>query len=100
MIEVKSRSNKTLKPIKFSYMEGVKDRDADDFSSSFGKLPFVNIGGTTIESKDIIYFRLYNDKFLPELEMSFRDPTNKMFDNTFPLDKQIVSILISSLAIR
>jgi hypothetical protein len=96
MIEVIKRSNKKLKSIEFSYKETVKDIDATNYAGEIGKLPFVVINGVNIESKDIKYFRLYNDKFLPELDMIFTDPTNKIFDSYYPLDQQIISVLIKS----
>jgi hypothetical protein len=79
-----------------NYKEGVKDKDVLDYSSSIGKLPYIVINGVTIESKDITHFKLYNDKFLPQIEMTFKDPTNKIFDSQYPLDQQLISILISS----
>lgn len=96
MIEVISRSNKKLVTLKMEYKKDVKDKDAKDYSDSIGKLPYVVINGVTIESKDITYFMLYNDKFLPEIEMIFEDPTNRISDNNYPLDQQLVSILIRS----
>ena len=96
MIEVISRSNKKLKQIQFSYNENVGDRDILDWSQAIGKFPYVVINGVTIESTDMIYLKLYNNKFFPELEMTFRDPTNKIHDSQYPLDQQIVSILIKA----
>jgi len=96
MIEVINRSNKKLLTIQMEYKEGVKDKDAKDYSDSIGKLPYIVINGVTVENNDVIYFRLYNDRFLPMIEMTFRDPTNKIFDSKYPLDQQIVSILIRS----
>lgn len=96
MIEVINRSNKVLTQLQFEYKEGVKDKDADDYSSTIGKLPYIVINGVTIESNQVSYFKLYNDRFLPEIEIIFRDPTNRIFDSKYPLDQQLVSILIRS----
>lgn len=96
MIEVINRSNKKLLPIEFSYKEKVKDADANSYAESIGKLPLIVINGVTIEAKDVTYFKLYNDKYLPELEMTFTDPTNKIFDSQYPLDQQVISIMIKA----
>lgn len=96
MIEVIKRSNKKLSPIEFSYKQGVKDKDADVYASEIGTLPFVVINGVNVQPGDMRLLRIYNDRFLPEIEMIFKDPTNKMFDSEYPLDQQIISILIKS----
>lgn len=96
MIEVINRSNKILTPLKMSYQEKVKDSDALVYAEEIGKLPYVVINGITIESKDIFHFKLHNDKYLPEIEMIFTDPTNKIFDSQYPLDQQIISIMMKS----
>jgi len=96
MIEVIKRSDKKLASIQFSYKETVKNPDAANYASEIGRLPFVVINGINIEPKDMRFLKLYNDRYLPELEMTFIDPTNKIFDSGYPLDQQIVSILIKS----
>jgi hypothetical protein len=96
MIEVINRYRKKLTTLKWEYKETVKDKDAASYADTIGSLPYVVINGVTIESKDIHYFKLHNDRFFPELEMTFEDPTNKIWDSSFPLDQQIVSILIKS----
>ncbi len=85
-----------LVPLQMSYKEGVKNDDASSYADGIGKLPLVVLNGVTIEAKDISYFKLYNDRYLPELEMTFSDPTNKIFDSKFPLDQQVISILLKS----
>jgi hypothetical protein len=96
MIEVISRSNKVLVPLEFSYKETVKDPDADYYAQSIGKMPYVVFNGITIETKDINYIKLTNDGYMPYIEMTFSDPTNKIFDQNYPLDQQVISILIKS----
>jgi hypothetical protein len=96
MIEVIKRSNKKLSPIEFSYREDVKDKDASAYADDIGRLPFVVINGINVQPGDISLLRIYNDRFLPEIEMIFKDPTNKIFDSGYPLDQQIISILIKS----
>jgi len=94
MIEVINSSGKKLVPLQMSYQEGVKDNDASSFANDIGKLPYIVINGVTIESRDVSYFKLHNDRYLPEIEMVFTDPTNKIFDSKYPLDQQIASIMI------
>jgi hypothetical protein len=96
MIEVITRSNKKLVPIEFSYKEGVKDPDATVYAEGIGKLPLIVINGLQIEPRDVSYFKLHNDRFLPEIEMTFSDPTNKIFDSNYPLDQQLISIMLKS----
>jgi len=96
MIEVINRSKKKLVTLQWEYKETVKDRDASSYADTIGTLPYVVVNGITIESKDIHYFKLHNDRYFPELEMTFEDPTNRIWDSGFPLDQQIVSILIKS----
>jgi hypothetical protein len=96
MIEVINRSNKKLVTLEFSYKEGVKDKDATSYADDIGRLPYVVINGVTIESKDIRYLKISNDTFLPGIEIVFFDPTDYIWDSNFPLDQQIVSILIRS----
>lgn len=94
MIEVITRSSKKLVPLGFDYKEGVKDKDAKSYAEDIGKMPYIVMNGVTIESKDITYFKLHNDRYLPEIEMTFSDPTNKIFDSKYPLDQQKISLLI------
>lgn len=96
MIEVITRSGKKLVPLKFDYKEGVKDKDAKSYAEDIGKMPYIVMNGVTIESKDITYFKLHNDRYLPEIEMTFSDPTNKIFDSKYPLDQQKISLLIKA----
>jgi len=79
-----------------NYKKGVKDKDVKDYVDSIGRLPYLVINGVTIESKDVTYFRLYNDRFLPMVEMEFKDPTNRIFDSQYPLDQQILSVMIKA----
>jgi hypothetical protein len=52
--------------------------------------------GIQIDFNYIEYLRLYNNKFLPAIEISFRDMTGKFQDELFPLDDEIISIFIRS----
>lgn len=96
MIEVKNRSNKKLTSLQFSYKETVKDADAKSYADGIGKMPLIVINGVQIEAKDIKYLKLYNDRYLPELDLTFMDPTNKLIDSKYPLDQQVLSLMIKA----
>jgi len=80
----------------------LNDKDNNDSvefqTSRIGKYPAININGVEIDSNDVISFKLYNNGFLPHVDIIFNDSSNKMTDEEFPLDGQIVSILINTNA--
>jgi len=96
-IEVKRRATIDLKEMELDII-GQDNQTADYTNSELGKAePYVVFGGNlNIEYNDIIQLKIYNNKFLPGVEMKFRDKTNTSFDESFPLDNQIVSVLIKS----
>lgn len=99
MIKRITSSNKVLEELNMAYKPEVKPEDAMQWGSSIGKMPYIvfaYLDKLVLESKDVLYFKLYGDKFIPEIECTFRDPTNKLADYMFPLDKSIVSIMIKS----
>jgi len=96
MIEVINRSNKKLKALQIEYKEEVKDGDIYYFAETIGKIPFVVINGINVDPGDIFMFKLINEKYLPEVEMIFSDTTNKLFDSKYPLDQQVLSIMLKS----
>jgi hypothetical protein len=86
----------TLKEIIIKYNDDVQDKYAQDYIDKIGQYPFVIFNGLILEYKYFIDFKLYNDLFLPRLEMKFRDMSNKMIDSMFPLDDNKISIFIKS----
>ena len=55
------------------------------------------IDGTTIDPRDIIYVKLYNTKFLPEIELCCDDSKGILFNDLYPFDHDtIVSIFVKS----
>ncbi len=92
-------SDRVLEDLSISYNSNVKSEDAVQWASDIGKFPYIvfsYLDKLLLESKDIIYFKLYGDKFIPEMECTFRDPTNKLADYMFPLDRSVVSLMIKS----
>jgi hypothetical protein len=99
MIKRITSSDKVLEDLTISYKPEVKPEDAIQWASDIGKFPYLvfsYLDKLLVEAKDIIYFKLYGDKYIPELECTFRDPTNKLNDYMFPLDKSIVSLMIKA----
>jgi hypothetical protein len=85
-----------LQKIDIQYNDNVSDDNANDFISKVGFYPFVIINGLILEYQYFVKFVLRNDQFLPKLEISFRDKSNKITDELFPLDDAIISIFIKS----
>jgi hypothetical protein len=98
-IEVLRRSTIKLKELEVS-VENQGDPSVEYTDKELGKAnPYISFAGElNVEFNDIIKMKIYNNKFLPWVEMSFRDKTNKMFDQMFPLDNQIISVFIKSLS--
>lgn len=99
MIKRIKSSDKVLEDLTIKYKKGVKPEDAIQWASDLGKFPYLvfsYLDKLLVEAKDIVYFKLYGDRYIPEIECEFRDPTNKLNDYMFPLDKSIVSLMIKS----
>lgn len=79
-----------LKEQKFDYSSG--NEQTKFYTDALGAMPFVNFQGTIIEAGNIIKMELRNKNFMPELYLEFKDPTNKMIDENFPLDNSVISI--------
>ena len=78
---------------------------ADILVQSFNYVPYLfiskvndpNINGTTIDPKDIIYVKLHNSKFLPEIELYCDDSKGILFNDLYPFDHDtILSIFVKS----
>lgn len=96
-IEIKRRSTIKLKDLEVS----VQNQDGLSLETSVNELgkaePYITFaGGLNIEFRDILEMKLFNNKFLPWIQMKFRDKTAAAFDDVFPLDNQIVSVFIRS----
>jgi hypothetical protein len=99
MIKRIESSDKVLEELVISYRSGVTESNAEVWSRDLGKFPYLVFAygqKLVLEAKDIIYFKLTGDQYIPEIQVIFRDPTNKLIDDNFPLDKSIVSLMIKS----
>lgn len=99
MIRRITASDKVLEDLNISYKSTVKPEDAVQWASDIGKFPYLvfsYLDKLVVEAKDIMYLKLSGDGYIPELECVFRDPTNKLNDYMFPLDKSIVSLMIKA----
>lgn len=70
------------------------DQRAQEEADQYGKYPYISYRGMNIESSNIKKLKLYNDKFVPYLEMEFEDPTGRFIDDYFPLDDAIISFFM------
>jgi hypothetical protein len=98
MIEVYFRPTIELADIEIDYNPSYKKNDVEYVTKNLGKYPYVYYRGLDIDPNDIIKFKLSNNAFLPQLKMTFRDKSNKMFDDTYPTDNEIISVFIRSLS--
>jgi hypothetical protein len=99
MIKRITSSDRVLEDLTISYRKDVAPADAVQWADDLGKFPYLvfsYLDKLALEAKDIIYFKLYGDRYIPEMECTFRDPTNKLADYMFPLDKSIVSLMIKA----
>lgn len=96
MIKVIERPSIKLKDIEFQLVDNVNNSMLDEYSKDIGRVPYIELGTASIESKSIISLDLYNDQFLPRINVKFKDTTGKMIDILFPLDNTIVKVFIQS----
>ena len=97
MIKVVQRPKIRVKPIEIDYNENTAD-DALNFNTeNLGRLfPLLYFNGLPLDGNDIDYFKLSNDEFFPHFEMVFRDSSNKLKEDIYPLDNAILSIFIKA----
>ena len=99
MIKRIESPDKVLKELVISYKKEVQETDAQVWADDLGKFPYLVFSygdKLLLEAKDVIYFKLTGDQYIPEIQVVFKDPTNKLIDDNFPLDKSIVSLMIKS----
>ena len=81
----------------------------DKFIQSFNYVPYLYICklsdtdtteseyGTTIDVKDITYVKIYNNKFLPEVELYCDDSKGILFNDLYPFDHDtLLSMFVKS----
>jgi len=96
MIEVITRPTIVLKELSIDYDETLQDSGADEYAETLGLYPYLQIGNIVIQTNDTIKIILYNNHFLPKVEVHFKDPTFRLIDPLFPTDNEILSIFIQS----
>lgn len=74
----------------------VEDEKMEEHGKDVGKYPYVMIGSLNISPNDFVSFKLFNNKFLPKIELQFRDNTYKMIDPLFPVENSKLSLFIRS----
>lgn len=101
MIETKENSDTRLKLLEFTFNDNQDDSVMTDFAESFNIFPLViinnELSGNTISPELITYVKLFNNKFLPEIEMLCTDNAGVLMDGLFPFDGDIIlSIFVKS----
>ena len=96
MINVLDRPTIKLIELEINIEDTNEDEKMEEHSRDIGKYPYVQIGGLVISANDFINFKLFNNKFLPKIELQFRDATYKMIDPLFPIDNSKLSLFIRS----
>lgn len=96
MIKVLERPTITLKELVINYEDQIQDYAADEYATDIGRYPYLQIGNLVIQTNYTTKIVLYNNQFLPKIEVYFKDPTMKLIDPLFPLDDEIISLFIQS----
>ena len=96
MIGVLERASILLKELVVNYEDTIKDSAADEYAGDIGRYPYLQIGNLVIQTTETSKIVLYNDQFLPKIEVFFKDPTLKLIDPLFPIDDEIISLFIKS----
>jgi hypothetical protein len=104
---IKVLENATIKTKELSFQLN-DDRSSKIFVESLDYTPLVfiskvndptnpSINGTTVPYTDIIYIKLHNSKFIPEIELYCEDSKGILFTELYPFDHDtIVSIFIKA----
>jgi hypothetical protein len=82
----------------------LKDQQKKElFVQSFDYVPFLFLSkintdiGCTVDPKSVIYVKLHNSRFLPEIELSCYDPIGVFFTDLYPFDHDsLLSIFVKS----
>jgi len=96
MIKVIHRPKITVKPIELVYNENATD-DALKFNTEvLGRFPLLYFNNLPLDINDIEYFKLSNDEFFPHFEMVFKDSSNQLKEDLYPMDNTILSVFIKA----
>jgi hypothetical protein len=102
MIKILNKASVKLKELNIKVNDPIS---ADILVQSFNYVPYLfiskvndpNFNGTTIDAKDVIYVKLHNSKFLPEIELYCDDSKGILFNDSYPSDHDmILSIFVKS----
>jgi len=111
MITVRTRSTVKTKEIIFKFSTNENSKSLNQYTKRFDNVPIVylskkpsdhldgslSVSGTTIEPQDIMFVKLSNSKFLPEIELSCQDTTGTFYNDFFPFDHDtVISIFVKS----
>lgn len=96
MIKVVQRPTIKLKELVVNYEDIIEDNVADEYAGDIGRYPYLQIGNLVLQTTETSKIVLYNNQFLPKIEVYFKDSTMKLIDPLFPLDDEIISLFIQS----
>ena len=96
MLKVLERPTITVKDLSIDYTRTTENNVADEYAADVGRYPYIQIGNLVVQTTDTTKIVLYNDQFIPKIEIYFKDPTMKLIDPLFPLDDETISLFIQS----
>ena len=108
-MSIETKIETKIKTKEFAFKFESAER-ADQAAQSFNYLPFLflsklqdtsdinnNTSGNTINPNNIIYVKLHNSRFLPEIELCCDDSSGNFFTDLYPLDHDtLLSIFVKS----
>lgn len=97
------RPNIELKDVSIRYNENQTDGDVDYWSSDIGASVFLFFnkpgdekGGIVIDNNYVIKLKIYNNKFYPYIDLTFKDPNDIVGNQLHPDDDTVISLFKKS----
>jgi hypothetical protein len=87
-----------VKPMEFE-RQGTDKGGSVQVATTIGLTPFLSIGGSQINDRDIISFSLYHEGMIPKVDILFRD-TNGMISKQPPRDDTKFDIFLNSRSVN
>ena len=87
-----------VKPMEFE-RQGTDKGGSIQVATTIGLTPFLSLGGSQINDRDIISFSLYHEGMIPKVDILFRD-TNGMISKQPPRDDTKFDIFLNSRSLN
>ena len=87
-----------VKPMEFE-RQGTDKGGSVQVATTIGLTPFLSLGGSQINDRDIISFSLYHEGMIPKVDILFRD-TNGMISKQPPRDDTKFDIFLNSRSVN